>query len=109
MPNLKRVMIGGKAIWIETEGAISSSEENLENVSVSDSLGGAVDAGSQMTETIAAYCGNLIDTFKSFDESQKPDTITAEFGLKLSGEGNLYLVKTVGEASLKITAQWRVK
>ena len=108
MPNIKRIMIGGKEVWIEVEGEISEGE-SLKRVSQSESLAKAVEAGVQLTDTITAYCTTWIKTFMGLDRGQKPETITAEFGLKLSGEGNVYVVKTAGEASLKITTQWKLK
>jgi Trypsin-co-occurring domain 1 len=62
-----------------------------------------------MSETIKAYCTSLVKTFQSLASEYAPDNITAEFGLKLSGEGNVYVVKTTGEASLKITAEWKLR
>jgi hypothetical protein len=38
--------------------------------------------------------------------SKLPDTITAEYGLSITAEGSLFVVKAAGEASLRVTFAW---
>jgi hypothetical protein len=108
MPNLIKVNIEGVDVWIEAEGPLSE-QEGPQKVSVSESMGKTIDSFHMMSATIKAFCTSLVKTFKSLASEHAPDNITAEFGLKLSGEGNVYVVKTTGEASLKITAEWKLR
>jgi hypothetical protein len=50
-----------------------------------------------LSESIISSVDNL---------SKKPDSITAEYGLSITAEGNLFVVKAAGEASLKVTFAW---
>ena len=38
--------------------------------------------------------------------SRKPDSITAEYGLSIRAEGNLFVANVAGEGSLKVTFAW---
>jgi hypothetical protein len=54
-------------------------------------------------------CESLTDIIDQIPAEKKPTSFTASFGFKISGEGNIYVVKTSGEASLNFTAEWKVK
>lgn len=75
--------------------------------------GGVVQAGGgritfeDMLEKVKPFCEASI---KNFEELiRKPDSASAEFGLKVSAEGNLFIVKATGEATLKVTLNWSLK
>jgi len=47
---------------------------------------------------------------KNFEQlSTKPNTASAEFGLGLTFEGNLLVVKASGGGSLKVTLSWNLR
>ena len=94
-------------IWVEVEEI--GSEDRPQMASVSESMEKAVRSFENISDTIRAYCASLVKTFKRFDKEMAPDRIRAEFGLKVSGEGNVFVVKSAAEASLKIMAEWQVK
>jgi hypothetical protein len=58
----------------------------------------------QMLERLQPFCESIIKNFESL--SKKPDSASAEFGLNISGEGNLFVVRASGEATIKITLNW---
>jgi hypothetical protein len=74
---------------------------------------GVVQAGGgklsfeEMLQKVKPFCESIITNFR--DLSVKPDSASAEFGLKLSAEGNLFIVKAAGEATLKVTLNWGLK
>ena len=37
---------------------------------------------------------------------RRPSKATVEFGVSVSVEGNVYVVKGTGEATIKVTAEW---
>jgi hypothetical protein len=105
MPNLVRVTIGDTNVWMEAEEEAGGAPER---VSVADTLAHAVATAERITETIRAYSTLVVKAFREGTQDA-PSKITAEFGIKLGGEGNVYIVKTTGEASVKVTAEWTPK
>jgi hypothetical protein len=74
---------------------------------------GVVQAGGgklsfeEMLQKVKPFCESIITNFREL--SIKPDSASAEFGLKISAEGNLFIVKAAGEATLKVTLNWGLK
>ena len=65
----------------------------------------------QLIDTINLYSGLII---KATEETAKRsehrlETITMEFGLSASMEGNIIVTKASGEASLKVTITWQMQ
>ena len=61
----------------------------------------------EMLGKIKPFCESIISNFEGL--TKKPDSASAEFGLKISAEGNLFIVKASGEATLKVTLNWSLK
>jgi Trypsin-co-occurring domain 1 len=55
----------------------------------------------RMLERIQPFCESVINNFEKL--KRKPNSASAEFGLSVSGEGNLFVVKASGEATIKVT------
>lgn len=108
MVNLIKVKIDETEVWIETDGEAAEAEAP-ERVSVIGKAIEKVIPFEKVSDTIRAYCTSLVKTFKELEPEHAPDRISAEFGLKLSGEGNIYIVKSTSECSLKITVEWQIK
>ena len=106
MGKLIEVKLDKTKIWMETEDV--NAEEAPQIVSREEMAKKALQAGERLHNTIQGYCSSLVRAFESFEGVKKPDKITAEFGLKLSGDCKAYIVNTSGEASLKITVEWTV-
>jgi NTP-dependent ternary system trypsin peptidase co-occuring protein len=86
---------------------------SIEVTEVEGETGGVVQAGGgkisfeDMLGKVKPFCESIIKNFEGL--SKKPDSASAEFGLKISAEGNLFIVKASGEATLKITLNWSLK
>lgn len=106
MGKLIKVKVDEREIWMEAEEI--RAEEAPQMVSGEQMAGKALEAGESLHETIKGYCSSLVKAFESL-EGRRPNRITAEFGLKLSGDCKIYIVNAAGEASLKITAQWEMQ
>lgn len=108
MANLIKVTVDQKEIWMEVEGKLRKTDQ-LQKVSRDQgkSIEQAITTFQQISDTIQVYCDNLFATFKSMTPGTAPQKITAQFGLKLGGEGNVYVVKSTAEASLSITVEWQ--
>ena len=45
---------------------------------------------------------------RSFERSiKKPESASAEFGLGVTGDGKIFMAKSVNEANIRITVNWR--
>jgi hypothetical protein len=60
-----------------------------------------------MLQKIKPSCKSIINNFGR--SSVEPNSASAEFGSKVSAEGNLFIVKASGEATLKVTLNWKIE
>jgi hypothetical protein len=58
----------------------------------------------KLLERVKPFCESIINNFQSL--SNKPSSASAEFGLNVTAEGNVFVVKASGQATLKITLNW---
>jgi hypothetical protein len=58
----------------------------------------------KLLQKIKPFCEAIVDNFQTL--STKPDSASAEFGLNITAEGNIFIVKASGQATLKITLNW---
>ena len=58
----------------------------------------------KILENTRPFCETIIKNFEKL--SSKPTSISAEFGLKFSLEGNLFVAKAASEANIKVTLNW---
>jgi hypothetical protein len=58
----------------------------------------------KMLKRVKPFCEAIVDNFQTL--STKPTSASAEFGLNVSAEGNIFIVKASGQATLKITLNW---
>ncbi|RJS71376.1 hypothetical protein CW714_05940 [Methanophagales archaeon] len=93
MTKLIKVEFDGAEIWIETDGEAAEAAVVPERVGVLEKAEKFIPF-EKVSDTIRAYCTGLVKTFKGLEPEHSPNRISAEFGLKLSGEGNVYIVKS---------------
>jgi Trypsin-co-occurring domain 1 len=85
---------GSKSIFVEVidvegeKGVVQAGPKTFEN----------------MLKEIKPFCELIISNFREL--STRPTSASAEFGLKVSGEGNLFIAKASAEATLKVTLNW---
>ena len=58
----------------------------------------------KLLKRVKPFCEAIVDNFQTL--STKPDSASAEFGLNVTAEGNIFIVKASGQATLKITLNW---
>jgi hypothetical protein len=105
MTNLIKVTFDETEIWVESEG--EAEAEVPERVSVIGKATKKVIPFKNVSDTVRAFCTSLVESFEGLKPA--PNRISAEFGLKLSAEGTVYVVKSTAECSLKITVDWQIK
>jgi len=109
MVGLLKVKINGKEILIEPERS-EYPEGGPRLVGVKEKIEGATgEIAIQIFNTISALATVVIDTINTLPEEKTPSTLRVEFGLSVSGEGNVYIVKTGAQASLNISAEWEIR
>ncbi len=106
MTNLIKVKFDGTEIWIETDGEVAEAAVP-ERVGVLEKAEKFIPF-EKVSDTIKAYCTGLVKTFKGLEPEHSPNRISAEFGLKFSGGGNVYIVKSTAECSLKVRVEWEI-
>lgn len=104
----------GATVYLESSGQDRTSEgPSIEEVGCLDDIKGSIGhiirpstTAQQLTNSIKVFCENTINSFHELGEDAKPTKATVEFGLNISLEGDVYVVKSSSEASIKITAEW---
>ena len=123
-PNLEVEMLikvpygEGKNILIQPSFEYGEDNFNVENLSkISNSVTEVNQSLEQVSVTIVDMSRIMIGAFENLDESKVksskkaiiPAKATLEFGICFSAEGNMYVVKAAGEASLKVSVEWEFK
>lgn len=107
MTTLVKVKLNDTEIWIEMGAA--QGDQGPRRAGVEKAAAQTLEATASLHATIQAYCTSLVQTFDAMPAEVKPQKITAEFGLSLSGDAKFYVVNVAGNASLKICSQWELK
>lgn len=98
----------GLMIYVESMGTTRAPVQltGIEEAGVPEAASKAIDTAAQLSSSIRGFCAQMVASLQELDTRMRPHKATMEFGLSISAEGNVYVVKTTGEASLKITAEW---
>jgi hypothetical protein len=104
MANLIAMKTEGRQILIEAE----VSKAKLEEIGVKEEIIKQIQGSfKSIAETIKICSQDLAEIFdeqRPISKSLKGAEI--EFGIKVSGEGNVYVVKTTGEANISVKLNW---
>jgi Trypsin-co-occurring domain 1 len=99
----------GITIYVEsTESAALPGEPTIQEASAADAAAKALETAQQLSDSVKMFCARVIGSLRELAPNRQPAKATVEFGLNISLEGNVYLVKSSGEASIKITAEWQL-
>jgi hypothetical protein len=98
----------GKLVKLETEhGSVLIESTISERSGTLQQAGGISDIRKKLPDLLDIITPISESIIRSVDKlSKSPDSITAEYGLSLTAEGNLFVVKAAGEASLRVTFAW---
>lgn len=94
----------GGEILIEAE----VSKSKLEEIGVKEEVLKQVQGSFKLiAETIKRCSVDLADIFNEKNPiSRSMKSAEIEFGVKVSGEGNIYVAKTTGEANITVKLNW---
>ncbi|HJS19372.1 MAG TPA: CU044_2847 family protein [Anaerolineales bacterium] len=82
---------GVRSVSISPKDAIEKSQQALEHA----------------LATMRAMAKKTATTIKAMPLTEKPNTISVEFGLKLTAEGGAVLAKASVEAGINVTMTWQ--
>ena len=107
MAQLIRMMIGeeGTVLIEVADGAGTRELRSAEGIITT--VNKAFDKFIQ--NEIVENCRVLAGAFEQLkQQTPGPGKATAEFGLQISAEGNVYIAKTAGLASFKVSFEWQL-
>ncbi|MGW3353755.1 CU044_2847 family protein [Nonomuraea rubra] len=94
----------GETILVEVTGQVDDIAPAGRAREVVGRLPEAFETG---LERAHAFMGAVIKRMR--DHADKPDTVTVEFGLKLTATTGLVIAESSGEAHMTVTAEWRTR
>lgn len=60
----------------------------------------------KFSKVVKSICSSLVNNMNEIPIENRPSKYSAEFGMKINLEGNIYLVNVGGEATFTISAEW---
>jgi hypothetical protein len=98
-------------IYVEaSEPAVLPAGSGIQEASaLSDAGERAVATADDLAASIRGFCERVVGGFQDVAENLRPQRASVEFGLGISVEGNVYVVKGTGTASVKVTAEWDLR
>jgi len=106
MSQLIKIKSGDSEFWIEPD-ITAITERKLVMASVASEISTLDIDFDKFSKQISDIYISLKKSLDEVPDGMKPKKVSIEFGIKISGEGNIYVVKTGAEATLKITAEWQ--
>ena len=106
MTQLIKVKVDDTEFWIEPDSSIETNRKPMKASLSSDVLEKSIDF-DLFSKKIGTICSSLKKSFDGIPKEMKPSKVSTEFGLKISLEGDIFLVKTSGEATITISAEWQ--
>ncbi len=79
------------------------------SISPTDMLEKSKEAMDHAMKSIRGMAKKTVRSIKEIPISERPTTISVEFGLKLNAEGNAVVAKAGMEATLNVTMTWEHK
>ena len=79
------------------------------SISPTDMIEKSKEAMDHAMKSIRGMAKKTVRTIKEIPISERPTTISVEFGLKLNAEGNAVVAKAGMEATLNVTMTWENK
>ena len=106
---LESMLIGGQTVWVEVTEVVVDKQRAVAfgtDETAKTSAGGL--AGDLEKIDIAATLRALIGPVREGLSAIAPDEVSVELSLGLKGEVGVFVAKSEGSASLKVTAKWKI-
>ena len=96
-------------IYVETtDSAVVPGASRIVPAGAEDAAERAVEISDRLSDAVVAMSKRVIDSFKRLEPEDRPESAEVEFGLDISVEGTVYVVKGSGKGCVTIRAQWRL-
>jgi len=106
MTQLIKARVGDMEFWIEPDTSVTL-ERRIERASVVDSAIERTIDFNLLSEQIGKICSSLKQSLDRVPRELRPSKVSTEFGIKISGSGDIYVVKAGIESTIKISAEWQ--
>lgn len=104
MTHLAKIKLAGNEVLAEVNDRIGDSDADA--LTAPKARERVLDATESLNTAIRGYCLGLQRAFQAVDSRVRPDKVTVNFGLKLTGDLNFALAESGTEASLTVEAEW---
>ncbi|WP_037817969.1 MULTISPECIES: CU044_2847 family protein [Amycolatopsis] len=97
---------GGDAILFETDAdaGVSRAARGNQPVGRGPSIEQASESVQEALQRIRPAAEAVLAEFRAME--QRPSKISLQFGIKVTGEANLAIAKTAGEANFTVSMEW---
>lgn len=106
MTQLIKVKIKDSEFWIEPDNDLVTERKAVKASITEDLIEKSLDF-NVLSKQVGNICELLKQSLDSVPKELRPTKVSTEFGFKISGEGDIVLVKAGIEATLKISAEWQ--
>ena len=113
---LESMLIGGQTVWVEvtdvvaerTRAVTTKTAKTSRAAKTAKTSAGEL-AGDLTKVDIARTLSALVGPIREGLKAIAPDEVSVELNLGLKGEVGVFVAKSEGSASLKITAKWKIE
>jgi len=113
---LESMLIGGQTVWIEVTDTVAERPRAVTTKTAKTSRAAKTAktsagelAGDLTKVDIARTLSALVGPIREGLKAIAPDEVSVELNLGLKGEVGVFVAKSEGSASLKITAKWKIE
>lgn len=94
-------------LFFETE----VSEHGLQEIGVAEEVVARMQSGARgLSDAIGSCLEALTPVFdRTMNTQQNLESTEVEFGISISGEGNVFVVKTSGSANINVKLTWKAR
>jgi len=113
---LEPMLIGGQTVWVEVTDVVAERPRAVTTKTAKTSRAAKTAktsagelAGDLTKVDIARTLSALVGPIREGLKAISPDEVSVELNLGLKGEVGVFVAKSEGSASLKITAKWKIE
>lgn len=104
MVQLAKIKLAGNELLAEVHDRVGDSDARA--LTTPKEGGRALDATESLNTAIRGFCVGLERAFHAIDSRVRPNKVTVNFGLTLTGDLNFALATSGTEASLTVEVEW---
>ncbi|PTT76034.1 hypothetical protein DBR42_27660 [Pelomonas sp. HMWF004] len=107
--HLQSFEIDGQTVWVEVDDltVTSPTRSKTEKTDAGSAASGALAKIESLD--IAKTLKAIVSPVRSALDAAKPDEISVEVSLGIKGEVGVFVAKSEGNASIKVTAKWKLE